>query len=69
MFFEKHDGWDDYKIWLSQNEIKQFLNATDDSQHRLAFELAVRCGLRSDEVLRVCPRDVKDTEAGKMLRV
>ena len=69
MFFEKHDGWDDYKIWLSQNEIEQFLNATSDSQHRLAFELAVRCGLRSDEVLRVCPRDVKDTEAGRMLRV
>ena len=69
MFFEKHDERDDYKIWLSQNEITTFLGATDESQHRLAFELAVRCGLRSDEVLRVCPRDVKNTEAGRMLRV
>jgi integrase len=69
MFFEKHDERDDYKIWLSQEEIETFLTATSDSQHQLAFELAVRCGLRSDEVLRVCPRDLKDTEAGRMLRV
>lgn len=69
MFFEKHDERDDYKIWLSQDEVEELLDAASDSQHRLAFELGARCGLRSDEIVRVAPIDVKDTEAGKMLRV
>jgi len=69
VFFEKHDERDDYKVWLSQDEINEFLDATNDSQHRLAFELAARCGLRSDEVVRVCPHDLKETQAGMMLRV
>lgn len=69
MFFEKHEERDDYKIWLSQEEVGQLLDAAHDSQHRLAFELGVRCGLRSDEIVRVVPQDVKDTQAGKMLRV
>jgi integrase len=69
MFFEKHENKEDYKLWLSQEEIDELLTAPSDSQHRLAFEIAVRCGLRSDEVVRVCPRDLKHTEAGIMLRV
>jgi len=69
MFFEKHENRDDYKIWLSQDEVEQLLDAASDSQHRLAFELGARCGLRSDEIVRVTPADVRETEAGPMLRV
>lgn len=69
MFFQEHEERDDYKVWLSQSEVEELINAASDSQHRLAFELGARCGLRSDEIVRVAPRDVRDTEAGKMLRV
>ena len=69
MFFQEYDGKDGYQIWLDNSEIEQLLAATDDSQHRLAFELGVRCGLRSDEIVRVAPADVRRTEAGPMLRV
>jgi len=69
MFFDEHDGRDDYKIWLSQEEVQQLLDAPSDSQHRLAFELGVRCGFRSDEIVRVTPNHVKSTEAGHMIRI
>ncbi|MCU4716986.1 hypothetical protein [Halapricum hydrolyticum] len=35
----------------------------------VAFRLAVRCGLRSEEVIGVAPNDVVDTDAGMMLRI
>jgi integrase len=69
MFFEQHDGRDDFKIWLSSAEVEQLLDATSDSQQRIAFELGARCGLRSDEIVRVTPSDVVGTQAGPMLRV
>jgi integrase len=69
MFFEKHDQRDDYKMWLSQGEVKQLLGAAKDSHHRMAFELGARCGLRTEEIISVAPAHVKETQAGKMLRV
>lgn len=69
MFFEKHDEGDGYRVWLSQTEVEELLDAAEKTQHRLAFELGARCGLRTHEIVRVCPVDVKDTEAGRMLRV
>nr|WP_231588001.1 site-specific integrase [Halostagnicola sp. A56] len=57
------------KVWLSQTEVEQLLEATDGTQQRIAFELGARCGLRSHEVLDVAPDDIVDTEAGTMLRV
>jgi integrase len=69
MFFEKHDKRDDYKMWLSQDEIEQLLGASSDSHHRIAFELGARCGLRTEEIVSVAPAHVNDTEAGDMLRV
>lgn len=67
--FEKHDNSDAYKVWLSQNEADELLQEASDTQHRLTFELGVRCGLRSEEITRVCPNDIKSTQAGYMLRV
>ena len=70
MFFQKHD--DDeygYKMWLSEDEVTQLLDAAHSSKCRLAFQLGVRCGLRSDEIVRIAPKAVKQTEAGWMLRV
>jgi len=70
MFFQKHD--DDeygYQIWLGEDEVNQLLDAAHSSKCRLAFQLGARCGLRSDEIVRAAPQDVKQTEAGWMLRV
>ena len=69
MFFTEYDERDGYQVWLDQDEVETLLAATDDSQHRLALELGARCGLRSDEIVRVAPADVVRTEAGPMLRV
>jgi len=39
MFFNEYDNQDGYQVWLDQGEVETLLAATDDSQHRLAFEL------------------------------
>jgi len=69
MNLQQHENRDDMKIWLSQNEVEQLLEAADDTQQRIAFALGARCGLRSHEVLNVAPEDIVDTDAGTMLRV
>ncbi|WP_222913520.1 site-specific integrase [Natrinema sp. SYSU A 869] len=69
MNLQQHKQRDDMKVWLSQTEVDQFLEAADDTQQRIAFALGARCGLRSHEVLNVAPDDVVDTDAGTMLRV
>lgn len=56
-------------VWLSEREVDQLLDQFDDTEQRIAISLAVRCGLRSAEVLNVAPEDVVDTDAGTMLRV
>ncbi len=69
MFWEPYDEQDGYKIWLSQSEVEQFIEAAQTDIQELAFLLGVRCGLRSDEIVRVCPEDARLTDAGWMLRV
>jgi len=56
-------------VWLDQNEVGLLLNEPDDQIRRLAYEIGVRCGLRSVEITRVCPEHLHDTIAGDMLRV
>ncbi len=68
MIFEKSDAGN-YRVWLDQNEVKLLLNEPDDQIRRLAYEIGVRCGLRSVEITRVCPEHLHDTIAGDMLRV
>ena len=69
MFWDKHDDGEGYRMWLSEDETKELIGAAHSDRARLAFQLGVRCGLRSDEIVRVAPEDVVDTEAGWMLRV
>lgn len=57
------------RVWLSTEEIEQLLDAPDKMEQTIAFELGVRCGLRSGEILDVTPDDVIDTDAGDMLKV
>lgn len=69
MFTQDHDDRDDKKVWLGSNEVDQLLDAADGTNQRVAYQLGVRCGLRSEEVTRVTPKDVVDTDAGPMLIV
>ncbi|WP_435551974.1 tyrosine-type recombinase/integrase [Natrinema sp. CGMCC1.2065] len=69
MNLQQHKSREDMKVWLSQNEVEQFLEAAPNTEQRIAFALGARCGLRSHEVLDVSPDDVVDTDAGTMLRV
>jgi integrase len=64
-----HDDTDGKKVWLSIDETDELLNEPDSMERSIAFELAVRCGLRSAEVLEVTPDDVVETDAGDMLKV
>lgn len=57
------------KVWLSIDETEQLLDEPDEMERTIAFELAVRCGLRSGEILDVTPNDVIDTNAGDMIKV
>ncbi|UTF52812.1 hypothetical protein NGM29_13625 [Natronosalvus rutilus] len=69
MNLQQHRNRDDMKVWLSQAEVAQLLEAATDTQQRLSYSLGARCGLRSHEILDVSPEDVVDTDAGTMLRV
>jgi integrase len=69
MNLENYEDQDGMKAWLSDQEVQQLLNQFEDTEKRVAVSLAVRCGLRSAEVLDVAPENVVDTDAGTMLRV
>jgi integrase len=64
-----YDEDDGRKVWLSADETEQLLEAADDPTRRLVFALGARVGLRSVEAVGVTPADLKDSEAGPMLRV
>ena len=69
MNLEDYSDQDGKKVWLSETEIEQLLDVVDDSKQKLAIGIGVRCGLRTDEIVRVCPEDIADTDAGMMLRI
>ncbi|WP_254279209.1 tyrosine-type recombinase/integrase [Haloarcula marina] len=69
MNLENYDDQDGMKAWLSEQEVQKLLAQFDDTEKRIAVSLAVRCGLRSAEVLDIAPDHVVDTDAGTMLRV
>jgi len=69
MNLESYPDDDGMKVWLSEREVGQLLDYFEDTEKRIAMGLGVRCGLRSDEVVRVAPEHVAETDAGRMLRV
>jgi integrase len=70
MFTREHEERDDPKVWLSNDETEQLLDAAETTERQVALALGVRCGLRSAEVLDVSPADVSHTDViGSMLKV
>lgn len=66
---QDHKTKQSMKVWLSEQEVDQLLSAAIHPRARIAFALAARCGLRSEEVVNVTPEDIVETEAGSKLRV
>lgn len=55
---------DGLRIWLSRQEQRQLLEAVDEEpRRRIAFQLGLH-GLRTDEIVAVEPRDVRDLASG-----
>lgn len=69
MNLREHDNRDDMKVWLSEGDVRQLVEAATSTEREIALSLGAKCGLRSHEVLSVSPDDVVDTDAGTMLTV
>jgi integrase len=69
MNLEEYENQDGMKVWLSDGEVAKLLDHYDDTERYIAVALGARCGLRSEETVRVTPEDVVSTDAGQMLRV
>lgn len=57
------------KVWLSDDDVTQLVEAAAETERQIAILLGARCGLRSHEVLSVAPEHVVDTDSGTMLTV
>lgn len=61
---------DGRRVWLGRDEVGLLLNQAKDTEQKIAFGLAARCGLRSNEVLGVTRADiVEDDIVGPRVRV
>jgi len=69
MFTEDHHDRDDKKVWLSTDEVNELLEAADGPNQRLAYQLGVRCGLRSEEVTDITPQNVVQQDGGPIVIV
>ena len=60
------------KVWLTESEVDELLGVVEDTEKRIAFRLMAHSGLRTKEVLRATPNDVRSMDgdqAGYKLRV
>jgi len=69
MNLREHEQRDGYKVWLSSDELELLIDTAPNASAAIAFGLGGRCGLRSQEVADVTPKDIKQTDAGPIVRV
>jgi integrase len=71
MRLKDYDERDGKRVWLSESELQQLLDATPPNrpEQDAALLLAARCGLRRKEIVGVTPTDLVSTSAGQMVRV
>jgi integrase len=65
--FEKREN--SKAVWLTDREVDELLETTDDELHRFALSLMARAGLRVGEVHKVQLDDLVKTEHGHIVRV
>jgi len=66
---EDHENSDGRKVWLTEEEVDEFLAEAETTEQKIAFGLGARCGLRAHEITAVTPRDLTETPAGQFVRV
>lgn len=54
-----------YKVWLTDNEIKELRRAAVNYRDDIIIQLGAFVGLRAFEVPQVCPHHIKSTEGGQ----
>jgi len=65
--YESEDG---RRVWLGRDEVDLFMNSIEDVEREIALGLALRCGLRTKEILGVTAADiVEDNVVGPRVRV
>jgi integrase len=69
MQLRDHPDDDGKRVWLLEDETDALLDATKNSERKIALALAARCGLRTQEVVDVSPEDIVEGHAGRMIRV
>ena len=69
MNLREHDNRQDMKVWLSESEVEQLIDAAPNASARIAFGLGAWCGLRSFEIAKVRPQDIHESDAGTILRI
>jgi len=69
MNLQQHEQRDGFKVWLSSEELDQLIDTAPNASAAIAFALGGRCGLRSQEVADVTPKDIQHTDAGPIIRV
>jgi integrase len=78
MRLKDYDSKDGKRVWLSREEISRVLDEAEGREQTVAFMLAVRCGLRSEEIVGdddrdekhgVRPVDIRRTDIGDVVRV
>jgi len=70
MRLKDYDERDGKRVWLSEQEVGLFLDEADENpEHRAAFLLAARCGLRRQEIVDVTPADIVTNDTGRIVRV
>lgn len=47
------------KVWLSNDDVDRLMSVVEDTEKRIAYRLMVESGLRTKEVLRARPKDVR----------
>jgi len=61
---EATDG-DEWKIWLTNEEIEDLRRAANSARNDLVIQLGAFVGLRAFEIPQVRPVDVRETESGQ----
>jgi integrase len=71
MRMRDYDERDGKRVWLSERELQQLLDATPNGKanEQAALILAGRCGLRRKEIVDVTPADLVSTDTGQVVRV
>lgn len=70
MRLKGYDEKDGRRVWLGRDEVEMFMNKIPDTEKKIALGLALRCGLRTEEILGVKPVDiVVDDIVGPRVRV